>query len=291
MIVMAHGQMEFKRKLRSAKAARHAMGRTTNGPVEFEMCELARQECERRAAKLEKLNGELSRLNETKSRLTAIVAHDFQVPLTCIIGFVQLLHAGEAGGTPAERKDYLDVILRNARRLSRMAKEVLSLESVERGDFRLSKARVSIKRVLGDACASFEGNERHIRLRSEVGKGVGLLMADEDRLVEALVNILGNAVKFSPEGGEVVDDARPWRREIRIAVTDEGAGIPKKDLRTVFEPFYRSDDGGQEGVPGTGIGLSIAKRIVELHGGRIWAENAKNGGARICLTLPAGNHW
>ncbi|MCE9634359.1 MAG: PAS domain-containing sensor histidine kinase [Planctomycetes bacterium] len=228
---------------------------------------------------LEQANRRLTEIADRKDHYLSSVSHELRTPLTSIRSFSEILiKHGET--EPAIRREFLDIIHKESERLTRLVNNVLDLARIEAGAAKLIVSEFDARGVADDAASSVQGlaTERKVRVSVRPGDAARPLRADRDRIQQLLVNLLGNAIKFSDDGSEVVLEVgagdRPDR--IRYTVRDHGRGIPAADLERVFERFQRVDDGG--GAGGTGLGLSICREIVTMHGGRIWAESGDDGG-------------
>ena len=155
----------------------------------------------------------------------------------------------------------------------------------------LNKRLSSIKDIIGEVLENFQNwaNSKSIKLIKDVEEGLPQLNIDPDRILQVLNNLLGNALKFTPNNGRVKVRASQEGDLIRVSVEDTGPGVPKKDLKKIFDKFYQVSSSRSTEIAGTGLGLSIAKEIVELHQGKIWAESEEGKGARFIFTLPIEN--
>lgn len=235
---------------------------------------------------------ELEALDRTKSRFYANVSHEFRTPLTLLIGPLEDVRDGIRGEVPEGAREDIDLALRNSRRLLKLVNQILDVAKLEAGQMDL-QARVEdlrpLVRRLHEAFLPL-AKRRAIDLRASVPEAPVLVRFDEDLIEKAVTNLLSNACKFAGEGGavrlglEVVDDVDG--RLARVEVRDNGPGIPEKDLSHVFERFYQVDSGSELQEAGTGIGLSLAYELIELHGGRIWVESDLGFGSTFFFTLP-----
>jgi len=228
-------------------------------------------------------------LEALKEEFLANVSHDLRTPLTCIRGSLQLL--GDTASDPLSKNQEKNVAmaLRNIERLSRLINDLLDLSKLEAKKF-------TMKPTL------FHADDLVQALVNEFGawsktKGITLLMdlektleieADQDRISQVLTNLIGNALKFTPSGGTVtvVGKRTADLKKIELGVRDTGPGIAEKDFKSLFEKFSRIESQAMQGVSGTGLGLTIAKEIVELHGGRIWVESEEGKGSYFVFELP-----
>ena len=229
---------------------------------------------------------ERRRVERMKNEFVSVVGHELRTPLTSIRGSLGLLAGGIAGELPPEAEQMVQLAVENTDRLVRLVNDTLELERLDAGRMELDRRPAELADVTAsafqavDALAAAAG----VALISTI-TGIRLL-ADPDRIVQALVNLLGNAVKFSPRGGRVTVSAEPRGHMALISVADEGSGIPAEKLDSIFERFTQVDSSDARDKGGTGLGLAITRAIVERHGGRIWAESDAGGGSTFRMTLP-----
>jgi signal transduction histidine kinase len=221
-----------------------------------------------------------------KQQFVGSVSHELRTPLTSIRGVLEMLSDGDAGDLPELAHDLIATAQRGSERLSRLVNDIIDVEKLASGDFSLVPRPTDIPALVGDAIASLEGLAAAAGVHLRSGELAGRAWCDPDRVEQALVNLIGNAVKFSPDDGVVVVSAVTEDTQVVVSVRDYGRGIPEDQLASVFERFHQvnATDATEKG--GTGLGLTITRSIVERHGGRIWAENAHGKGALFSFTLP-----
>jgi len=229
---------------------------------------------------------ELRRLQRIRTEFIDNLAHELRTPLTTVSLLAETL-ALEADQLPPRTADRIAKIEVETGHLVQMVNELLDLSKIESGSAALLLDDVDLSRL---ANATVERlslfAERH-GVRMVVGDGtVPLVRGDGERLGQALLNILHNAVKFSPAGAEVVVRVVAHEQEVIVTVQDHGPGIPPAALTRVFERFYKGDRARTRGVGGTGLGLSIARHVVEAHGGRIWADSEEGSGSTFGFAVP-----
>lgn len=225
-------------------------------------------------------------VEQMKQQFVGSVSHELRTPLTSIRGVLEMLSDGDAGQLPDLAHGLIATAQRGSERLSRLVNDLIDVEKLASGDFGLVPRPTDVPTLVGDAIASLEGLAAAFGVQLRSGELAGRALCDADRVEQALVNLIGNAVKFSAEGGtvrvsSVVDDM-----EVRVSVRDYGRGIPEDQLASVFERFHQvsSTDATEKG--GTGLGLTITRSIIERHGGRIWAESTYGSGSLFSFTLP-----
>jgi signal transduction histidine kinase len=247
------------------------------------------------SANVNRMNDELGRLYrelETaslhKSEFLANMSHELRTPLNAIIGFSQVLRERMFGELNEKQEEYLDDILSSGNHLLSLINDVLDLSKVEAGQFELEVAPFSLREALerGVVMVRERATTNGIAIELEAGPNVDIVTGDERRIRQVIFNLVSNAVKFTPAGGAV--DVRATRAdgEVRVAVADTGPGIARDDRERIFEEFQQAAAGIKQ-RDGTGLGLALSKRLVELHGGRIWAESELGKGSTFTFTLPA----
>ena len=235
-------------------------------------------------AELRRLNQELEFSSRNKSEFLASMSHELRTPLNGILGASELLDQGLFGDLNPKQREYVGDIRQSGTHLLRLIEDVLDLSRIEAGQFELHREPIEVAALMHSCASVVRGlaSSRSLELSVVLPDTPLLLEVDRRRITQVACNFLSNALKFSPAGGRVV--FRAWREagEAVIAVEDEGVGIPAELQERIFEKFYRvSTD--QEG---TGLGLPLAKQLLELHGGRIWLESESGSGSRFYFALP-----
>ena len=213
------------------------------------------------------------------------VSHELKTPLFGIQGFAQMLLDGTSG--PDDVREFAAEIRDNAVRLTQYADRILSEDGIQRGRVVLELGEVElfglVESVLRSLSASTLG--RH-QLVNDVAADLPLVSGDHDKIFQIMTNLVGNAIKYSPAGGTVRVYAIAAHHKVEIVIEDEGVGIPVEDRTRFFERFFRVGDASTRGISGTGIGLSIVRGLVELHGGSVWVDDAPVRGSRFHVCLP-----
>lgn len=228
--------------------------------------------------------GQLLKATERLERaLLNSVSHDLRTPLSSIMGALSTLR--EEGNTLGDSKgELVDLAWEEAGRMNRFITNLLDLTRLEAGALKIKKEPYDVQDLVGSCLASLEPRLKERRVDIHIPPRLPLVPMDSVLMAQVIVNVLDNALKYSPPQGKIVLAARLGEREMEIEVADEGPGIPEEDLAKIFDKFFHGS--GSEETGGTGLGLAISKGIVEAHGGRIRAENRPEGGARIVFTLP-----
>jgi two-component system, NtrC family, sensor kinase len=245
-------------------------------------------ELETALSELDEKSRELEAASEHKSAFLANMSHELRTPLNAILGFSQVLREGMAGEVNAKQAEYLDDVLSSGNHLLALINDVLDLSKVEAGEVELEVAPFSLREALerGIVMVRERASEDGVQLALGLDTGVDVIEGDERRIRQVIFNLLSNAVKFTPPGGAVDVSAAQVNGEVRVSVADSGPGIAPEDHKRIFEEFRQTEAGVSQGE-GTGLGLALSKRLVELHGGRIWVDSELGRGATLVFTLPA----
>ncbi len=224
--------------------------------------------------------------NEAKTKFLARMSHELRTPLNAIIGFSELLAQGMAGALSDEQREWIEHVLTSSQHLLRLIEDLLDLSRIEAGRVDLTLEPTSLATIAELLQRTLEPLIRQKELTLVVAVPVGLpdLMTDRTRLKQVLYNLLSNGIKFTPKGGMIRFEARREGDVVEIAVQDTGVGIRKEDLPRLFHEFERIESGVR--VEGTGLGLVIAKRLVELQGGSIDVQSEPGRGATFTVKLP-----
>jgi signal transduction histidine kinase len=246
------------------------------------------------AVNVNQMNDELRRLyrevetaSQHKSDFLANMSHELRTPLNAIIGFSQVLHEGMVGEVNAKQAEYLDDILSSGNHLLSLINDVLDLSKIEAGQVELQVAPFSLQDALerGVSMVREQATSEGVQVTLDTNGGLDVVTGDERRIRQVIFNLLSNAVKFTPAGGHVDVSAKRVNGEMRVSVADSGPGIATEDFDRIFEEFQQTEAGANQ-REGTGLGLALSKRFVEMHGGRIWCESDIGRGTTFEFTLP-----
>jgi signal transduction histidine kinase len=237
---------------------------------------------------LRRVYGELETASQHKSEFLANMSHELRTPLNAIIGFSEVLHQRLFGEINEKQEEYLEDILSSGNHLLSLINDVLDLSKVEAGQVTLDVAAFSLREALerGVVMVRERAITNGVRLSLELAPDVDGVRGDERRFRQIVFNVLSNAVKFTPAGGSVTVAAARVDGEVHVSVTDTGPGIARDDQQRIFDEFQQTGVGAEQ-REGTGLGLALSKRLVELHGGRIWVESEPGHGSRFVFTLPS----
>jgi signal transduction histidine kinase len=237
---------------------------------------------------IEEKSQQIEAANRHKSEFLANMSHELRTPLNAIIGFSEVLQERYFGELNEKQAEYTDDILASGRHLLSLINEILDLSKVEAGRMELELAAFDLPLAIDNARTFVrERATRHgITLDVKVDERLGDYVGDERKIKQILLNLLSNAVKFTPEGGRISINARQTNGSVEISVTDTGIGIAEEDQPKIFEEFRQVGSDNAKKIEGTGLGLTLAKKFVELHGGRIWVESEVGKGSTFVFTLP-----
>jgi len=226
----------------------------------------------------------LAATERLQSALLSSISHDLRTPLVSITGVLSSLEDEEAPLEPQTRRTLVETAREEAERLNRLVGNLLNMTRIEAGAIQIAWELEDVQDVIGSALEQLKSRVEGRQIRIDVPVDLPFVPMDAVLIVQVLINVIDNAVKYSPPDKPI--DIRAWGAEgqVAIQVADQGIGIPPEDLGRVFDKFYRVQR--PDNVTGTGLGLSISKGLVEAHGGRIWAENRSGGGTLFTLTLP-----
>ena len=237
---------------------------------------------------LEEKSSQLEVASRHKSEFLANMSHELRTPLNAIIGFSDVLLEKMFGELNAKQADYLQDILSSGRHLLALINDILDISKVEAGRMELERTRFDLSGVLDTGLRMIhERAERHgIALNLDIDPAISPIEADERMIKQVVVNLLSNAVKFTPDGGQIDVNAHLRDGEVWVSVHDTGIGIALEDQTRIFDEFQQAKSGTTKAEEGTGLGLTLSKKFVELHGGRIWVNSEEGVGSTFTFTLP-----
>jgi signal transduction histidine kinase len=249
----------------------------------------ARTEAEAVQQLLSAQNERLRELDKLKDEFVSLVSHELRTPLTSIRGYIELLLDDAETPNDQTRRRYLEVVDRNSERLLELVSDLLFLAQIEAGKLGIERSQVDLSKIV-DECietSSPVADSRGVELVAKVDR-VARLEGDRTRLAQVLDNLVSNALKFTESGGRVEVRLSADNGTAVLEVEDNGVGIPVDEQEHLFERFFRSSTATHNAIPGTGLGLTITKAIVERHGGRIEIDSAENAGTTVRVSLPLG---
>jgi signal transduction histidine kinase len=261
----------------------------------FEKTWLAQQELEikveQRTHELRNVLSEVEKISKRKSDFISSVSHELRTPLTSIKGYAAILLAGKLGAVPQEIRERLEKINRHSDELAHMVNDLLDISRIEAGKVTMKLEPQKLREILEKVTdlLAVQAKEKEIQLKFGVAPEAETVFADRNQIERVLINLIGNAMKFTPAAGSITIVARATANNMaEVEVMDTGCGIPQESLDAVFEEFYRVENPINQEVKGTGLGLSLVKHIIEAHGGKIWVKSVVGKGSTFSFTLPLG---
>ncbi len=267
--------------VRELTTAAHAMAK---GQLKQRVVVRSQDELGELTSTFNQMSADLERANALRRQMTADIAHDLRTPLTVISGYLEALRDGKLRPTP----ERFDTLYGEARMLQRLVDDLRTLSLADAGELAIQRQRAQPVELLQSVATAFEHQaaQRNIRLIVDIAAEVAAIAVDSERITQVLGNLVSNALRYTPDNGEIRLAARSQQGQVFLSVQDNGAGILPDILPHVFDRFYRGDESRQGDE--SGLGLAIAKAIVELHGGKISAASAGAGkGATFTIQLPA----
>jgi signal transduction histidine kinase len=275
---------------RPVRALEKGMEAVSNGNLGYKLplSPSRRDEFGRLAASFEEMTKQLTELDKLKAEFVSVASHELKTPINVVQGYVQLLDEGVYGALSDKQRGVLQTLESQIQALARLVKQLLDVSRFEAGGGKLELRRVALGSFLDELERAFHVLAVQRSIRFVVHRGEGLpteVIWDADRMNEVLGNLLSNAFKFTPHGGEVDLSIDEIHGSVQIEVRDSGAGIPAEQLPHIFDKFFQADN-QVAGSKGTGLGLAIAKSIVEAHGGTIQCESTPGVGTTFTIALP-----
>jgi signal transduction histidine kinase len=233
---------------------------------------------------LQRAYEDLAELDRLKSEFVAIASHELRTPLAVILGYASFLRK-DVEGTAGEQ---LDMVLQSAMRLRSIIDDMVNLRHVETGEAQLELEVFSLRDLVEKTLQEFEAlaEAKHQDLCTALDEGQLMIEADRQKIYLVLANLLSNAVKFTPQGGRIHLSVEQKGEEMWVVVMDTGVGIPQRQIHRVFDRFYQVEPSLTRHFEGMGLGLSIVKDLIELHGGRIWVDSVERMGSRFTFAIP-----
>lgn len=248
------------------------------------------------ADQLEKANQELRRIDAMKSEFVSVASHELRTPLAAIKNAIQLILQGKTGEINENQAKFLSLADRNINRLINIINDLLNLSRIESGRISLKPESLPIKPLFENVVGSLrpQAETKSIQIEIDLPENPPSIYADKEKVEQILINLIGNAIKFTPDGGKIrlraeilSEEKNPEHpKKVAISVEDNGVGIPSDHLEKIFEKFHQVDGSLHRSIGGTGLGLAIAKGLVEAHQGKIWVKSEVGKGSTFTFTLP-----
>jgi signal transduction histidine kinase len=268
------------------------IGQSLENAELFEQVYRSRQDLEStvqdRTKQLASALEEVQKISRTKSEFISAVSHELRTPLTSIKGYASLLMTGKIGDIPPEVKDRLEKINKHSDNLVKLINELLDIARIESGRTEMNFAEIKVGKLVDNIrdLLTPQMKEKEIQFVAEIPPELPPILVDNSHFERVLINLIGNAIKFTPQNGTITVKAERDKESILFAVSDTGIGIKEDDLKRLFDEFYRVENEINQSVKGTGLGLALAKKIVEAHKGQIWVTSKVGQGTIFHFTVP-----
>jgi len=250
------------------------------------------QRVQQRTAELVIAKDQTELANRAKSDFVANLSHELRTPLTSLTGFSEALQEKYFGDLNEKQAEYVKYIQDNSQHMLSLIDQIVDLEKIETGKTEIEISNVKMKKLLENSMSMIEGKaaKRHITLDYELAPEIDKLeiRADELKLQQVVFNLLSNAIMFTPDGGHITLRAKVEDKQLLVEVVDTGIGIALEHQEKVFEDFFQVKSDIKDKTPGLGLGLGLSRRLVEMHGGKLWVESEGEGrGSRFIFTIPS----
>jgi signal transduction histidine kinase len=231
-----------------------------------------------------KMSSELSRSVNARKQMTADIAHELRTPLSLILGHAEAVHDGVL---PPTRENF-EIIRDEAARLEHLINDLRTLSLADAGELSIQRQTVEPQRLVQEVASlyQYQSQRKNITFSLDIAPHLPTIEVDPGRMTQVLTNVLDNALRHTPEGGNIVLSAKERNDQVELAIQDSGPGLKAEDLGRIFGRFYRADPSRQREDGGSGLGLAIARSIVQAHGGQVWAESQSGNGLKVIITLP-----
>jgi signal transduction histidine kinase len=249
------------------------------------------EKVEERTRELSLALEDVKKISQRKTDFVSSVSHELRTPLTSIKGYASILLAGRLGEVPAQIQERLEKINRHSDELVHLVNDLLDISRIESGKVVMKQELQDLKSMVEKISdlLSVQLKEKQLELSIEVRAEIDRVCVDREQIERVLINILGNAVKFTPPGGKIKIKAHNVDKAVEVDITDTGYGIPQEAQEAIFEEFYRVDNLVNQQIKGTGLGLALVKQIIEAHKGKVWVKSKVGKGSTFSFTLPISN--
>lgn len=238
--------------------------------------------------KIEEQISQLKKLDKIKSNFLNITSHELRTPISAIKGYIQLILKQKLGEINEEQKKSLEVALRNANRLDHLIQDILDISRLDSGTMRFIPEPTNVKIMIEETVETMRSSAdvKHIQINTTVEEYLPDLTIDQERIKQVIINLLNNAIKFSPDNSNINVNIRKEQDDISFEMQDFGRGIPKDQHDNIFDAFYQVKANEDKRLGGVGLGLAISRGIILAHGGRIWVESTLDKGSKFTFSLP-----
>lgn len=285
MVALVLGVLLARTLTLPLQALTEASHNIASGQLEQQVEVKTHDEIGQLAAAFNRMSQEVTRVNQMRRQMTADIAHDLRTPLTVIAGYVESMRDGVLQPTP----ERLSLIYAEIERLQNLVGDLKMLSQVDAGELPLHPRNTSPQKLLERMAAPFgtRAEQQGVRLEVLAPGNLPDVNVDDARMMQVFGNLISNALRYTPEGGQITLSAQRVDGEVQLAVQDTGEGIDESELEHIFDRFHRADKSRHADAGETGLGLAIVKALVEAHGGRVWAESKPDEGTAIRIALPA----
>lgn len=233
----------------------------------------------------DQLKKEAEEMAQMKSHLSSMISHELRTPLSSLLGFTELMLNNEC--SQEETIDFMNTIHEESKRMKLLLDEFLDMQRLNSGRVELELANIDLRSIFDYLITSFKGFASGVKIHIQLPAQIPNIKADRSKLEQILRNFVSNAIKYSPEGGDIILSAQIYDNNyIQISIRDQGLGIPEKSLKKLFTEFYRVEESTHINIKGTGLGLSITKQLIEAHTGKVWVHSELNKGSEFFFTMP-----
>lgn len=277
--------------LASGRSSKNELVIDTDPPIIFQVFWVPLADVEGRVAGAVILLHDITdfvELDRMKSDFISIVSHELKTPLTSINGFVRLMAAERVGPVTEKQRHYLDVVQKQTESLTVLINDLLDLSRIEAGIIEVCHEPLVVSEVIGGVMQQLDNlaHEKEITLRVDIAADLPMISGDQARLGQVFMNLIHNAIKFTPQGGDIRIKAMKMGEFCLVKISDNGIGISAQDLPRIFEKFYQVDSSSTRRQSGTGLGLSISRQLITAHGGEMWVNSTRGKGTTFSLTVP-----
>lgn len=285
VIALLIGLVLARTLIRPLQALTRAAQNITQGDLQQQVAVRSKDEIGQLATAFNQMSAEVARVNQLRKQMTADIAHDLRTPLTVIAGYIESMQDGVLQPTP----ERLELIYAEIERLQNLVGDLKMLSQADAGELPLRPRPMPTKELLERAAAPFQhrAEQQGVGLRVEVEDGLPEIQVDEDRMMQVFGNLINNAIRYTPAGGEILLKACAADGKVVLSVEDNGEGIAAEELPYIFNRFHRADKSRHTDSGESGLGLAIVKALVEAHGGTVKAESTQGKGTKISIALPA----
>ncbi len=238
--------------------------------------------------KIKKQNVQLKKLDRVKTDFLNSTSHELRTPVASIKGYIQMLLKQTLGNITEEQKKALEVLLRNTNRLDHLIQDILDISRLESGTMKFITEKTDVTKMVNEIAETMQASAdlKRIKINIDIQKEIPDLMIDQERIKQVLMNLVDNAIKFSPDSSTINIKARKEKENVLFEVQDFGRGIPKNKQKKIFERFYQVDSGIDRKFGGIGLGLTISKKIIDIYDGQIWVDSTLGKGSSFRFSLP-----